>query len=588
MRIQKRLFIMFFCTVFLFANFFSICTLQVRADLKRDPDGSLHAENWNDLKEFGREFIIYAVSQFGAVFDEKDFATYVQNNEAWMNLWKEENVTISNDGTNVTLSKEIVDFIKQSLEKYAKEKEPYLILPTTDYKTISVDNFSNSYVYTTFKNIVKEKGVVVVQVDSTNLYCLDIFNNPEDPISLVADYVSEYDRYSSKPGLPFNCIFYSTFGWVVRTSNTKVIPDYYNLNKPLTSYSELIDYVPGYNPYQYFKKAMINFNFSTCGSYSSKVPIIYSTTGERMRVFRTATDMKNYTVDNRKVYYSPGYYDYTPKDVTVPIKDLTKSVSDMEEAIRKLREQLADRTASEKEIEELLKQILEEMKKKNEAPSGGTGEGTGGGTGGNTGGGTGGGTVSVDMSSTNTWLSKIHDKVTAILNKLPASAQTPAQSALDGIKAALEDMKKTMDDINDTVKSIKRWAVVDTVVDGADALAEWIGLVKGFLTDAASGASAVADSLGGAAEGLTKKFPFSVPWDVLFLVSFLSAEPRAPQFEVPFRFSLPGGILVDHTLKLDFSPLQWLSDVSRLTLSMAYAAGLMKMTAGIAVMGKEG
>lgn len=150
-----------------------------------------------------------------------------------------------------------------------------------------------------------------------------------------------------------------------------------------------------------------------------------------------------------------------------------------------------------------------------------------------------------------------------------------------------------LDKILKQLKSIKHWTIVDTVIDGVDAIADWLDLIHDLLSDVDDGAEAVVSTLSSALDDsmglLKRKFPFSIPWDILFFVTALSAEPEVPQFSIPFDFEISAlDLEVHYDMELDFTPFQWLSDLSRLLLSMTYAVGLMKMTFDVSNVNKEG
>lgn len=147
-------------------------------------------------------------------------------------------------------------------------------------------------------------------------------------------------------------------------------------------------------------------------------------------------------------------------------------------------------------------------------------------------------------------------------------------------------------DILAQLKSIKRWSIVNTIVNGVDAIADWLDLIHDILSDADDGLESAVSTLSAAlddATGLLKtKFPFSVPWDIFFFVTLLAAEPEVPHFEVPIDFDVSAlDMQIHYDFVLDFSDYQYLSDISRVILSMTYAVGLMKLTAGIASTKKE-
>lgn len=188
-----------------------------------------------------------------------------------------------------------------------------------------------------------------------------------------------------------------------------------------------------------------------------------------------------------------------------------------------------------------------------------------------------------DLTDTNSWLKKIYLKVCQIYAKMNAAVE-------DAEDAALAKIQESLDEIIVQLKKIKHWAAVDTVIDGVDAVADWLDLIYDVLKNGAGSAvSALSSALEESTDLMSRKFPFSIPWDILFFVSVLSAEPETPHFEIPFNFEYPAlDLSVDYQMELDFTPLQWLSDLSRLLLSMTYAVGLMKKTLDIVSANKEG
>lgn len=567
MRTQKKLFIIFCCTMILFSNLFMRYTITVFAKPTLDEDGHLHVYNWDDIKDCAVDWVMYMASLAGAIFADRDFAKYVQNKDSWVNYWTEDNVTISENGTSVTFSKDLMAFIKQCIDDYAKEEQSkeenggFILLPTTNISDVPANHFKNSQMFRTFRNIVIEKGCLGV---ATNFYgklsFIDLFSDPDHPILLVVTNLSSLNAYKNNPDSPVLCNFFCADEWVLHKSAIMQFPED---DKIYTGCSGAGHNINAGN------KGYTDCSYMNIKEGNSSNFCFYSVTGERIRVFVSRLAAQNYSVGNRKVYFTENYYNYVPEDLSVSIDDLQKTVDDLQKVIDQLLGQIGD-NASEKEIEELLKKILEAIQNQ---PGGG--------------GGIGGGDVNVDidLSGTNTLLSKILAKVTQIFEKMDAAVE-------DAGSAAMTKIQESLDEIIVQLKKIKHWTIADTVIDAADAVADWADLILGILKDAEEGAgsavAAIAGTVGDSVDMMAQKFPFSVPWDILLFVSLLSAEPQMPYFEIPFNVELSMlDITIDYTMKLDFSQLQWLSDLSRLLLSMTYAVGLLKMTAGITSVGKE-
>ena len=236
----------------------------------------------------------------------------------------------------------------------------------------------------------------------------------------------------------------------------------------------------------------------------------------------------------RKVYFGKDFYDYTPADITATWEEISDTIDHMDDILQQILDKITEDT-DESAIEDLLQQILDEIR--NGGGSGGVGGG----------------------SAPSGWFDSILDYLNNILKQL---------------------------------KSIKRWTIVNTVINGVDAIADWLDLIHDILSDVDDGMeSAVAtlsDALDDATGLLKSKFPFSVPWDIFFFVTLLAAEPETPHFEVPIDFEISAlDMHIHYDFIVDFSDYQYLSDIFRVILSMTYAVGLLKMTAGIVNTKKE-
>lgn len=85
----------------------------------------------------------------------------------------------------------------------------------------------------------------------------------------------------------------------------------------------------------------------------------------------------------------------------------------------------------------------------------------------------------------------------------------------------------------------------------------------------------LADSLTDMGDGLKKKFPFSIPWDIHYILSGLATTPKAPRFELPLKVERYG---IDETIVVDMARFQVLSDLSRSIFSLLFAMVLINLT----------
>lgn len=85
----------------------------------------------------------------------------------------------------------------------------------------------------------------------------------------------------------------------------------------------------------------------------------------------------------------------------------------------------------------------------------------------------------------------------------------------------------------------------------------------------------LADDLGGVVDTFKKKFPFSIPWDIFYILNGLATTPKAPYFELPLKVERYG---IDETIIVDMSRFQVLSDLSRSIFSMLFMIVLINLT----------
>lgn len=85
----------------------------------------------------------------------------------------------------------------------------------------------------------------------------------------------------------------------------------------------------------------------------------------------------------------------------------------------------------------------------------------------------------------------------------------------------------------------------------------------------------LADSFTDLGNGLKTKFPFSIPWDIHYILSGLATTPKAPRFELPLKVERYG---IDETIVVDMARFQVLSDLSRSIFSLLFALALINLT----------
>lgn len=95
------------------------------------------------------------------------------------------------------------------------------------------------------------------------------------------------------------------------------------------------------------------------------------------------------------------------------------------------------------------------------------------------------------------------------------------------------------------------------------------------IEDIADYVPTLADSFTDLGNGLKTKFPFSIPWDIHYILSGLATTPKAPRFELPLKVERYG---IDETIVVDMVRFQVLSDLSRSIFSLLFALALINLT----------
>lgn len=555
---------------------FLSCTVSVYAFPARLKDGTWIDKPWSEAGEEIWLTIQYGLTQIGVFFQNgADFKQWLKNTEAYQDLWDEngrlaKHVTIDTKTETIKYDKEIMSVLKSAADDYAKENEPYFIVRIPSYKEVNVERFATKGQYLTICNLAKKYGLIGVN----GLYMSDlseilngnysyVFNQgilTED--FLLKDYVvsvydESWDRYKGGQRYKFDFPAGTSVGYEAiedgTITGTNIDYDYHFDFQPdyVSKHNGVVlDFGTPYYQYEYTRACLI------------------SRDGIRTRVFKSMNDFKNYSVGNRKVYYTKDYYDYEPDDLSASVDDLEKSVDELQKIIDELLKKIDDLT-SESDIEDLLKQILDALK--NQQGTGGGGSGGGGDV-----------TVNVDLTETNGWLSKIYEKVTQIFDKISKTAEGVSDSVHAKIQETLDEMLKAL-------KSIRRWTIADTAVNAADAVADWLDFLKSLFDDVENGAgnavAAISTSMDGATGLLKTKFPFCIPWDVAFLVTFLAHEPETPVFKLPIHVESAG---IDECIEVDMSDFSGISTISRTLLMLIYCYGLLNLTMKIIPMAKEG
>ncbi len=198
------------------------------------------------------------------------------------------------------------------------------------------------------------------------------------------------------------------------------------------------------------------------------------------------------------------------------------------------------------------------------------------------------GTLPLEAENENKALQKaVIKSITGTLT-IPASADA-AQNKLAGIsdayasdtalKSAIADAGLAIDwgaedtetgdkDKTDTDTLLKR--IIDTMVTLPDSV---VDAVEGRLeTDGETAKDKLSLPV-----SIMDKFPFCIPFDVIYLVKALAADPVAPKFDIPLKFDYES-FHYDEIFIIDFSDYDSVVRIFRIMLDVLFISGLIVVT----------
>ena len=528
---------------------------------------------WDKFVTETSTYLSYLASRVGAIVQDHDFAQWYQNREDYKEWWNTGHISRledSNGNVSYSFDADLVAQFKQALIEYSQETNGFYLLPTTDYRTVPAEQFRSAPQYRTFKNIVEEKGIIVVQIPTVSTYSfrfVDPFTDPDNPVSLVgsSNMISMLEKY---PWISIGANFYGMNDWKSKKYRWQVFPD---LETVYHTCAVSVDWNTGNQNYDFVTSARVNYDMSNHGSYYPDSAIIYSTSGEKVRVFVSDTAMKNYSVGVRTVYFGKDFYDFVPSDITATWDEINDRIEHIDDILQQLLDKITD-SDDEDTIAELLQEILDAIK------NGGGGNGDNQGCG-NTG--TGGG--SYDDKNLLSLLSGYFGSVLSMLSELGAMIQ-------EGFYTISYQLDLIYTEIGDMTE--------EEVSDKTDSL----------LSQLFSAFSELGDVLKG-------KFPFCLPNDLYTILALLAGDEvivspgtggggggdgngdvmicaygagnegsKAPVFEIPFVI---GSADIEEKIIIDLSPFEYISKLSRTLMTLYYCACLMQLTLKVIDLGKD-
>lgn len=437
---------------------------------------------------------------------------------------------------NVTMSDEFLKEFRAYMDEYIAtiEKPMYNLVevPSLNNNTLKASMCYKSYIYDTIKFFVETFGDCIIEYAETQDFLCVIPLGNSNKFDYFALYYDDYHYMSgSKVGV------YFTLNDGVSEKNV-VLSDCYEFSLyngiPISSLNDtrIKKNTNGSHLFSDFRNDRYGFSLS-CFNINGKTltidshPLIVTKADNYIKVFTSLANYQDYSRGTYEpsVFYTSNYF--TTNNIQqspVTLDMMVKLYESYDQLCKNILQYVKD---TQNATDTMVVKKLDELIQAVYASGGGS---------------------STDMTETNGFLDKILDKLDEIL------------------------------------KVIKRWSAVNTVTGIADAVANWLDFLKNLFDDVGTGVSTLASGFSDTATLITKKFPFSIPWDIAFLIGFLADSPDTPIFELPFTLPKYG---INEKLVIDFSQFSTLSKISRMLLTMIFIIGLLKLTSNI-IQNKKG
>lgn len=425
----------------------------------------------------------------------------------------------------VTMSDDFIKEMRSWLDEYIETNdEPlYYMTHSLSFDNLNPSDFDNQNMYYSLRNLVNENERLIFRVYQ-NYLIVDIIKDFDD-VFMICNYTPNKGRqvyfYSKTTEKETLKMDRYTFYF-----NTAHVVASINDETILTSKYEnasLNGYINNFYRYDYM-------TFLTKDEYYYKA-------------FTSLANYQKYKVDGKtqNVYYTTNYYKTENiQQTSITLDDMVKLYEAYDDLCKKIIQYVKDtQNATDTQIVKKLDELIQAVYSSSSGGSGGSADVDV--------------DVDVDMTETNNILTKIYNKLLEVLEAIKNIHNEPIIDYGDDT---------TINDWTENVTNI----IINPEVN--------INATVGNMSEA------FADSM----EMLKKKFPFSIPWDIAFLLEFLADTPDAPKFEIPFSIESMG---IHEIVVIDLQNFDGVSKVSRMLLTMLYMVALMQLTAKITAIGKE-
>lgn len=147
------------------------------------------------------------------------------------------------------------------------------------------------------------------------------------------------------------------------------------------------------------------------------------------------------------------------------------------------------------------------------------------------------------------------------------------QQILEVQQAHLEQNKTFFDTVIDYLKKITHAITAGNIIDTLDTLLN----IKDDVDALDDFVDGIVEDLTPTVELVKTKFPTSIPWDIIGIVSIMACEPQTPKFEIPIHFNVLGQ-QYDDVLVIDLEQFDRVARFGRALLSVMFTLWLLLVT----------
>lgn len=428
----------------------------------------------------------------------------------------------------VTLSDDFIKEFRSWLDTYMEENSTplYYTVHIGKFEDISGSNCINTNTYNTIKNAIEKFNIIAVRYYNnhiiiydlsqyeTNDFCL--YNSESVGIDNTKCYLATiYSKESEKRDY-----YIPTYDINVSTDNS-IVTDFENDSRVNKLDQSILVYVNGVD----FR----NYNSQKWNISDKSYAYMLSKEDMYVKLFTNLANYQDYITNtaSQNVYYTSNYFKTENiQQSPIGLDEMVKLYEAYDDLCKKIIQYVQDTsnatdTMIVNKLDELIKAVY------SSSGSGSTDV-----------------DVSVDMTETNIILDKI---------------------------------LKKLDDILQGIKTIGNIEIIDLGED--NPITEWTNNITNMVVNPEANIDATIGDISGSMDEpitlLKTKFPFSIPWDIAFLLEFLADSPETPKFEIPMKFE---SMNIDEKLTIDFSHFESVSKVSRMLLTLLFMVALMNLT----------